>query len=48
MASTFHPAQVAQFHPAPTGNREFLTYLFSEVLGNSAYLTDGVQRAPRA
>ena len=24
---------------------EFLTYLFSDVLGNSAYLTDGVQRA---
>jgi uncharacterized protein YbjT (DUF2867 family) len=24
---------------------EFLTYLFSEVLGNNAYLTDGVQRA---
>ena len=24
---------------------EFLTYLFSEVLGRSAYLTDGVQRA---
>jgi uncharacterized protein YbjT (DUF2867 family) len=24
---------------------EFLTYLFSEVYGNSAYLTDGVQRA---
>ena len=23
----------------------FLTYLFSEVLGNNAYLTDGVQRA---
>jgi uncharacterized protein YbjT (DUF2867 family) len=29
----------------PADIAEFLTYLFREVLGNSAYVTDGVQRA---
>ena len=32
-------------HGVPAEFVEFLTYLFSDVLGNSAYVTDGVQRA---
>jgi uncharacterized protein YbjT (DUF2867 family) len=32
-------------HGVPPEFVEFLTYLFSEVLGRNAYLTDGVQRA---
>ena len=32
-------------HGTPTELVGFLTYLFSEVLGNSPYVTDGVQRA---
>ena len=32
-------------HGVPEEFVGFLTYLFSEVLGNNAYLTDGVQRA---
>lgn len=32
-------------HHVPEEFVDFLTYLFSEVLGNNAYLTDGVQRA---
>ena len=32
-------------HGVPAELVEFLTYLFSEVLGNNAYLTGGVQRA---
>jgi len=32
-------------HGAPAEFVEFLTYLFGEVLGNNAYVTDGVQRA---
>ncbi|MGH9214274.1 MAG: NAD(P)H-binding protein [Acidimicrobiales bacterium] len=32
-------------HNVPEEFVDFLTYLFSEVLGNNAYLTDGVQRA---
>jgi hypothetical protein len=29
----------------PADYVEFLTYLFRDVLGNNAYVTDGVQRA---
>jgi uncharacterized protein YbjT (DUF2867 family) len=32
-------------HGVPAEIVEFLTYLFREVLGNSAYVTDGVERA---
>jgi uncharacterized protein YbjT (DUF2867 family) len=32
-------------HGVPAEFVEFLTYLFSDVLGNRAYVTDGVQRA---
>ena len=32
-------------HGVPAEVVKFLTYLFSDVLGNSAHLTDGVQRA---
>ena len=31
-------------HGVPAEIVEFLTYLFSDVLGNDAYVTDGVQR----
>ena len=31
-------------HGVPAEFVDFLTYLFSDVLGNSAYVTDGVQR----
>ena len=39
-----YAAQATEFG-VPAEFVEFLTYLFSEVLGRSAYLTDGVQRA---
>jgi uncharacterized protein YbjT (DUF2867 family) len=32
-------------HGAPAEFVGFLTYLFSDILGHNAYLTDGVQRA---
>jgi uncharacterized protein YbjT (DUF2867 family) len=38
-------AASAAEHHVPEESVDFLTYLFSEVLGNNAYLTDGVQRA---
>ena len=31
-------------HGVPAEFVEILTYLFSDVLGNNAYITDGVQR----
>ena len=39
-----YTAGAAEFG-VPAESVEFLTYLFSEVLGRSAYLTDGVRRA---
>ena len=39
-----YAAGAAEFG-VPADFVEFLTYLFSDVLGRSAYLTDGVQRA---
>jgi uncharacterized protein YbjT (DUF2867 family) len=39
-----YAARAAEFG-VPADFVEFLTYLFNEVLGRSAYLTDGVQRA---
>jgi uncharacterized protein YbjT (DUF2867 family) len=39
-----YAARAAEFG-VPAEFVEFLTYLFSEVLGRSAYMTDGVQRA---
>ena len=39
-----YAAGAAEFG-VPTDFVEFLTYLFSEVLGRSAFLTDGVHRA---
>jgi uncharacterized protein YbjT (DUF2867 family) len=47
----FVPVSVAQYaagaaeHGVPEEFVGFLTYLFSDVLGHNAYLTDGVQRA---
>ena len=48
---TYVPVSVEEYaagaaeHGVPTELVEFLTYLFSDVLGRSAYVTDGVQRA---
>jgi uncharacterized protein YbjT (DUF2867 family) len=45
------PVSVAEYaagaaeHGVPEEFVGFLTYLFSDVLGRNAYLTDGVQRA---
>ena len=47
---TYVPVSVEDYaagaaeHGVPAEIVEFLTYLFSDVLGNGAYLTDGVQR----
>jgi hypothetical protein len=38
-------AAVAAEYGLPADIVEFLTYMFREILGNNAYLTDGVQRA---
>jgi hypothetical protein len=48
---TYVPVSVDEYaagaaeHGVPAEFVEFLTYLFSDVLGNSACVTDGVQRS---